>query len=107
MSLSKGIPSNVEKVMDKDEKKLKLVEERQDVLHKAIIKIVKLEKNMPRPIKPQAHLALGLWYVLEGGMWLVNWEWKSKNPFEFVNIFQHFVATDTFIASFQVTIGHW
>jgi hypothetical protein len=77
------------------------------VLHKATIKVVKLEKNMPRPIKPQAHPALGLWYVLEGGTWLVNWEWKRKNPFKFVNIFQHFVAIDTFTTAFQVTIGHW
>jgi hypothetical protein len=62
---------------------------------------------MPRSIKPQAHPTPSLWYVLEGGMGLVNWEWKSQNPFEFVDIFRHFVAIDTFTTTFQVTIGHW
>jgi hypothetical protein len=52
MSLPKGISSNVKKVLDKDERKLKLVKEQQDVLHKATIKAIELEKNMPRPIKP-------------------------------------------------------
>ncbi len=42
---------------------------------------------MPRLIKAQAHPALGLWYVLEGGMGLINWEWKSQNPFEFADTF--------------------
>ncbi len=57
------------------------------MLHKATIEVIKLEKNMPRLIKAQAHPALGLWYVLEGGMGLINWEWKSQNPFEFADTF--------------------
>jgi hypothetical protein len=65
MSLPKGIQLNAKKVLDKDERKLKLVEEQQDVLHKATIKVVELEKNMPRPIKPQAHPTPDLWYVLK------------------------------------------
>jgi hypothetical protein len=76
------------------------------VLHKITIKATELEKNMPRPIKPQAHPTPGLWYVLEGGMGLVNWEWKIQNPFEFADTFQHFVATDTFITTFQAIVGH-
>jgi hypothetical protein len=71
-SLPKGIPSNVEKVLDKGERKLKLDEERQDVVHKAIINVVELGKNMLRLIKPQAHPTLDLWYVLKGRMGLVN-----------------------------------
>jgi hypothetical protein len=42
------------------------------VLHKAIIKAIELEKNMPRLIKPQAHPTFGLSYVLEGGMGFVH-----------------------------------
>jgi hypothetical protein len=57
------------------------------VLHKATTKAAKLEKNMSRPIKPQAHPAFGLWYVLEGGMGPINWEWKSQKPFKFANTF--------------------
>ncbi len=72
MSLPEGIPSNARKDLDKNQRKLKLVEERQDVFHKAKIKVVELEKNMSRLIKPQAHPTPGLWYVLEGGMGLVN-----------------------------------
>ncbi len=63
---------------------------------------------MPRPIKPQAHLALGLWYVLKGGMGgLINYGWKHQNPSEFVDTFRHFVATNTFTTTLQATIGHW
>jgi hypothetical protein len=86
-TLLKGIPSNAKKVLDKDERKLKLVEEQQDVLHKITIKVVELEIYVLRLIKPQAHLALGLWYVVEGGMGLVNWEWKSQNSSEFADTF--------------------
>jgi hypothetical protein len=53
----------------------------------ATIKAAKLEKHMSRPIKPQSDPAFGLWYVLEGGMGLINWEWKSQHPFEFADIF--------------------
>jgi hypothetical protein len=42
MNLSKGIPSNVKKVLDKGEKKLKLDEEHQDVVHKTTINLVEL-----------------------------------------------------------------
>jgi hypothetical protein len=38
--------------MDKGKRKLKLDEEQQDVVQKAIINVVELEKNMPRLIKP-------------------------------------------------------
>ncbi len=76
-NLFKGIPSNVDKVLDKDEKKLKLVEEWQDVFHKTTIKVVELVKNIPRLIKPETHPTLGLWYVLEGGMGFINWEGKN------------------------------
>ncbi len=85
--LAQEIPSNEEKVLNKDERKLKLVEERQYVLHKTTIKTIELDKNMSRLIKPQTHLTPGLWYVLEGGMGPVNWDWKSQNPFEFVDTF--------------------
>jgi hypothetical protein len=74
MNLPKGIPSNAKKVLDEGKWKLKLDEEQQDVVHKTIINAIELETNMPRLIKPQAHLALGLWYVLKGSMDLVNWE---------------------------------
>jgi hypothetical protein len=57
------------------------------VLHKTTIKTIELEKNMPRLIKPQAHPTFDLSYVLEGGMRLVNWEWKSQNPSEFASTF--------------------
>jgi hypothetical protein len=62
---------------------------------------------MPRPIKPQTHLIVGLWYVLEGGMGLVNWEWKIQNPSEFANTFQHFISTYTFTTTLQAIVGHW
>jgi hypothetical protein len=55
------------------------------VVQKTIINVVELEKNMPRPIKPLAHLAPSLWYVLESRMGLVNWEWKSQNPSKLAN----------------------
>jgi len=77
------------------------------VFHKATIKAIELEKNMPRIIKPQAHLAHGLWYVLESRMRFVNWEWKSQNPSKSTNTFWHFIATDTFTTTLQAIVGHW
>jgi hypothetical protein len=76
------------------------------VLHKATIKATKLEKNTPRPIKPQAHPTPSLWYVSKGGMGLVNWEWKIQNPSKFANTFQHFATTNTFTRTLQFTVGH-
>jgi hypothetical protein len=64
-------------------------------------------KKMPKPIKPWAHHALGLWHVLKGRMGLVNWEGKNQNPSKFVDTFWHFVTTDIFIASIQAIVGHW
>jgi len=57
VNLPKRIPSNVEKVLDKGKRKLKLDEEHQDVVHKALINVVELEKNMLRLNKLEAHLA--------------------------------------------------
>jgi hypothetical protein len=62
---------------------------------------------MLRPIKPQARPTHGLWYVLEGRMGLVNWEWKNQNPSEFVDTLWHFVAINIFIAIIQAILGHW
>jgi len=83
------------------------LENDKDVLHKAIIKVVELDKNMSISIKPQAHPARNLWYVLEGGMGLVNWDWKNQNPFEFVDTFRHFVAIEAFTIAFQAIVGRW
>jgi len=35
------------------------------------INVIELQKNMPRPIKPQANPRHGLWYVLEGRVGLI------------------------------------
>jgi hypothetical protein len=40
---TKKIPSNVEKVLDKGERKLNLDEKQHDVVHKATINVVELE----------------------------------------------------------------
>jgi len=77
------------------------------VFYKTTVKVIELENNMPRLIKPQAHPARSLWYVLEGRTRLVNWEWKSQNPSKFANTFWHFIDTDTFTTTLQAIVDHW
>jgi mannose-6-phosphate isomerase-like protein (cupin superfamily) len=79
--------------------KLRLDEEWQDKAHKATINVAKLEKNMLRPIKPQAHHAFGLWYVLEGRMGLSIRNGKAKIHPNLLTQFGTFVATNTFAMS--------
>ncbi len=77
------------------------------MVHKATINAIELQKKMLKLIKPQAHPTHGLWYVLEGRMGLVNWEWKSQNPSKFVHTLWHFVALIIFIAIIQAIVGDW